>query len=41
MIEKLSRQSTGQAALYAAKTKIKTADSPAESTNEQRDRHRT
>ncbi|MBL6911320.1 MAG: hypothetical protein ISR34_12955, partial [Pirellulales bacterium] len=31
---KLSRQSTGQAALYAAKTKIKTADSPAESINE-------
>ena len=33
-LEKLSRQTTGQAALYAAKTKIKTADSPAESTNE-------
>ena len=33
-LEKLSQQSTSQAALYAAKTKIKTADSPAESTNE-------
>ena len=28
MIEKLSRQSTGQAALYAAKTKMKTAAHP-------------
>ena len=34
MIEKLSRQSTGQAALYAAKTKMKTAGSPDESTTE-------
>ena len=33
-LEKLSRQTTGQAALFAAKTKIKMADSPAESTNE-------
>ena len=33
-LEKISRQSTGQAALYAAKTKIKTADSPDESTTE-------
>ncbi len=34
MIEKLSRQTTGQAALYAAKTKMKSAGSPAESTTE-------
>ena len=34
MIEKVSRQSTGQAALYAAKTKMKTAGSPDESTTE-------
>ena len=33
-LEKLSQQSTSQAALYAAKTKIKTADSPVESINE-------
>ena len=33
-LEKLSQQSTSQAALYAAKTKIKTADSPTKSTNE-------
>ncbi|MDA7899109.1 O-antigen ligase family protein [Pirellulales bacterium] len=35
ILEKLSRQSTSQAALYAATTKIKTPDSPAKSTNEQ------
>jgi O-antigen ligase len=34
MIEKVSRQSTGQAALYAAKTKMKTAGSPDENTTE-------
>jgi hypothetical protein len=33
-LEKLSRQRTSQAAQYAAKTKIKTADSSAESINE-------
>ena len=34
-LEKLSRQSIGQAAQYAAKTKLRTAESPTESTNEQ------
>ncbi len=34
-LEKLSRQSIGQAAQYAAKTKLRTAELPAESTNEQ------
>jgi O-antigen ligase len=34
-LEKLSQQSIGQAAQYAAKTKLRTTESPAESTDEQ------